>query len=262
MKKDQILEFWNKRANLGALAGTNDIGLKQLEMQTLSGYVNDDQKVLDFGCGSGTTAFFLAENQSLEITGMDFSPEMVKEANQERDLRGISPLKLNFAVQDICKINELLEVQTTPYDIVITERVLINLETWEEQENAIRQLIKLLRPGGIYLMCENLRDGLDNLNTMRTSVGLEAITSPWHNRYLNQDEVAEIDFAELIEYRDFTSVYYLFSRVINAWLAKEQDEDPKYDAPINKLALELSKFPQFNLLNIGQTRLWVLRRPE
>jgi len=261
MKSDQILEFWNSRATLGSLAGTNDLGLKQLEMLTLSGYISDGQRVLDLGCGSGTTAIFLAENKSLEITGMDFSPEMVKEANQERDRRGISPLKLNFAVQDIRKINELLAAQAAPYDIVMTERVLINLETWEEQKNAIREIIKLLRPGGVYLMCENLRDGLDNLNKMRARVGLEPITSPWHNRYLEQDEVSEIDFAELIEYRDFTSVYYLFSRVINAWLAKEQNEEPRYDAPINRLALDLSKFSQFDSLNIGQTRLWVFRRP-
>lgn len=262
MKNDQILEFWNSRANLGSLAGTNDLGLKQLEMQTLSSYISDGQRVLDLGCGSGTTAFFLAENKSLKITGMDYSPEMVKQANHERDLRGISPSYLDFAVQDVRKLNELLAAQTIPYDMVITERVLINLETWEEQKNAIREIIKLLRPGGIYLMCENLRDGLNNLNTMRTSIGLEPIASPWHNRYLEQKEVSEIDFAELIEYRDFTSAYYLCSRVINAWLAKEQNEEPKYDAPINRLALELSKFPQFESLNIGQTRLWVLRRPE
>lgn len=262
MKNEQILEFWNSRANLGSLAGTNDFGLKRLEMQTLSAYIKDGQKVLDLGCGSGTTAFFLAGNKSLEITGMDYSPEMVKQANHERDQRGILPSRLNFAVQDIRRIHELLAAQTTPYDIVMTERVLINLETWEEQKNAIREIMKLLRPGGIYLMCENLREGLDNMNAMRTSVGLEPITSPWHNRYLEQSEVSGIDFAELIEYRDFTSVYYLFSRVINAWLAKEKNEEPKYDAPINRLALELSGFPQFDALNIGQTRLWVLRRPD
>ena len=32
--------------------------------------------------------------------------------------------------------------------------------------------------------------------------------------------------------------------------------------PINKLALELSMSPQFDSLNLGQTRLWVFRRPE
>ncbi|MBU1404735.1 MAG: class I SAM-dependent methyltransferase [Proteobacteria bacterium] len=262
MKKDKILEFWNSRASLSSLAGTNDIGLKQLEIKTLSHYVSDGQRILDLGCGSGTTAFFLAENKSVEITGMDYSPEMVKEAIQERDRRGILPSKLNFAIQDIRNIDKLLSKQTVPFDIVITERVLINLETWEEQKNAIREIIKLLRPGGLYLMCENLRDGLDNLNEMRISVGLQAIASPWHNRYLEQSDILEIDFAELIEYRDFTSVYYLFSRIINAWLAKEQNEEPKYDAPINRLALELSKFPQFEALNLGQTRLWVFRRPE
>ncbi len=261
MKTDQILDFWNSRANLGPLAGTNDFGLKQLEMETLATYIRDGQKVLDLGCGSGTTAFALNESKNLEITGMDFSPEMVKEANQERDKRGISAEKLNFFVQDIREIDGLLREQAGLYDVVMTERVLINLETWEEQKNAIKKIMQLVKPGGLYLMCENLREGLENLNLMRKDVGLEPIVSPWHNRYLQLEEVAEIDFAEIVEQRDFTSVYYLFSRVINAWLARESGEEPKYDAPINRLSLELSKFSQFENLNVGQTRLWVLRRP-
>src|SRR3990172_11495015 len=195
VKNDEILKFWNTRANLGSLAGTNDFGLKQLEMMTLSTYITDGQKVLDLGCGTGTTAFFLTESKSLEVTGMDFSPEMVKEANQERDRRSISPAILNFRIQDIRHIEELRGAQAVPYDVVITERVLINLATWKEQKNTVREIIRLLRPGGIYLMCENLRNGLDNLNCMRASVGLNPITSPWHNRYLTLDEIAEIDFA-------------------------------------------------------------------
>ena len=262
MKNNEILEFWNSRAHLGSLAGTNDLGLKQLEMQTIATYISDGQRVLDLGCGSGTAAFYLAENKSLEIMGMDFSPEMVKHANNERDMKGFSKSHLNFAVQDVRKLDELISVQANFYDVVLTERVLINLETWDEQKKAIRDIISLLRPGGIYLMCENLHEGLDNLNLMRGNVGLEPIASPWHNRYLQKAEVEEIDFAELIEFRDFTSVYYLFSRVINAWLAKEQNEDPKYDAPINRLALELSQFRQFDSLDVGQTRLWIFRRTE
>jgi ubiquinone/menaquinone biosynthesis C-methylase UbiE len=260
MKKNEILEFWNSRAQLGPTAGTNDLGLKQLEMETLASYITNGQRVLDLGCGSGTAAFYLAENKTLEIMGMDYSPEMVKQANDERDTKGYEKSQLNFMVQDIRNLNELISVQANFYDVVITERVLINLETWDEQKKAIREIISLLRPGGIYLMCENLVEGLDNLNAMRSSVGLEPVTCPWHNRYLRKSEVEEIDYAELVGYRDFTSIYYLFSRIINAWLAKEKNETPKYDAPVNKLALELVQFKQFDSLDIGQTRLWIFRK--
>lgn len=258
---DKKLEFWNARAKLGDLAGTNDARLKELEMATLAEYVHAGQRVLDIGCGNGTTAFKLIESVEIELLGLDFSPEMIAQANQERDRRNIDSSKLNFATQDIRALDEFKQAQTSNYDVIISERVLINLSSWDEQKKAIREIVELLRPGGIYLMCENLAEGLDNLNKMRKQVGLEPIISPWHNRYLHTNEIGEVDFADLIECRDFTSAYYFLSRVVNAWLAGLEREEPQYDAPINGLAICLRGIPSLEMLDLGQTRLWVWRRP-
>lgn len=250
---EQVLAFWNERAALGAAAGTNDLTAKQLEMEALKAFIKPGQSVLDAGCGNGTTALYLAEQIPVKMHGMDFSPEMVAAANTELAKRELGESQVSFSVGNVKEAAALTE----RYDIVLTERVLINLANWEEQREAIRSLVGLLKPGGKYLMCENLRDGLENLNVLRERVGLPTIQSPWHNRYLQRDELASINFADKVEEVDFSSPYYFMSRVVNAWLAKEEGREPSYDAPVNRLGLFLNDVPALRGLDVGQTRLWV-----
>ncbi len=70
MNKDK-LKFWDERAHLSDLAGSNDFGIKNFEMSTLDKYIKDGMKVLDIGCGSGTSAFYFAKNKNIDITGLD-----------------------------------------------------------------------------------------------------------------------------------------------------------------------------------------------
>lgn len=254
------LKFWDERAKLSDLAGTNDFVLKNLEMKVLLAYLNEGDSILDLGCGSGTAAFYFLDNLDVTITGMDFSPKMIAEAQRAAEEKGFSQERLDFYVHDIREIKEL-EKSEKRYDVVMTERVLINLEDWQEQKAAINGIISLLKPGGLYLMCENLSEGLINLNKVRASINLDEIQKPWHNRYISKQEVEEIDCAELLEFRDFTSGYYFLSRVVNAHISKLQDVSPSYDSPINLLAESLDNFLEIEKLDIGQTRLWVFKKP-
>lgn len=249
----KVLALWNERAALGDMAGTNDMLAKQIEMRAIASHIRPGQKVLDVGCGNGLATFDLAETLAVEIHGVDFSPEMIHQAKMEQERRGLGSAPIRFDVWDIKEIAKLTE----RYDVVITERVLINLASWEEQKNAIRDLVGLLNSGGRYLMCENFIDGLENLNTMRVKLGLSAIQVPWHNRYLRRSEAGTVDFARKVAEEDFSSAYYFLSRVVNAWMAKQEGVEPRYDAPVNRLALELCDMPGFSALDIGQTRLWI-----
>ena len=56
----------------------------------------------------------------------------------------------------------------------------------------------------------------------------------------------------LVAVEHISSSYYFVSRVINAWLAKENGEEPQYDAVVNRLGLELPE-----LGDLGQTKLWI-----
>ena len=245
--------FWDSRAALGPYAGTRDRTLKELEMRAIADHVRDGMRVLDMGCGDGETARYLAERFSVEIDAVDFSQEMLHVANISTPTAAfMNPTAFVNFYQ--CT---LLDWRGGPYDLVYTERCIINLPDWPNQLLAISHLLSLVKPGGKYVMCESCADGLEKINEVRATAGLPAIAPPEHNRYLRAGEVRRAFWrGDLPRYavKDFTSTYYYLSRVVNAWLAKQEGKEPDYEALVNHLALEL---PPNLVSGMGQTRLWV-----
>ena len=250
----EILSFWNSRAGLGKWAGTNDIIAKQLEIKTITSYAHDGLKILDFGCGNGITAIEVARQYDVQVLGLDNAEEMINAANyliKNQTLKG----NVKFEVGDVDTLNTLNQ----KFDLIYTERMLINLPDWAAQKEAITRITKLLLPGGQFVMCENSEDGLASINALREQVGLEKVVSPWHNRYLKDEEInsLEISGVKLEQINYYSSTYYFISRVVNAWLAKQEGKEPSYDSPVNQLALSLPSFEKF-----GQGRIWIWRKTK
>lgn len=252
MMQDKILEHWNQRATLAERAGSNDIIAKELEISAISKHIMDGMVVAEFGCGNGTTALELQRKHDIELHCFDFSPAMIESARNLAKEAGVGH-RIHFEVGDVRDEPELKK----KFDIIYTERMIINLPDWESQTKAIRYLIEHLNVGGRYLMCENSKVGLDHLNKLRMSVGLEIISPPWHNVYLVDDLVAslEIPGTKLIDVEPFSSTYYFLSRVVNAWLASREGVQPSYDAPVNQLALDLPSFG-----DCAQGKLWIFEK--
>lgn len=253
-----VKQHWNDRAALGVRAGTDDLIAAELERRAIARYVKDGMRVLDVGCGNGTTAIELARKLDINIMGVDYSHEMIAAAERQlyehRDAGHLlNPGKLCFVQGDVLDSWDMDQC-----DLIYTQRCLINLPTWEAQQQAIRNILGLLKPGGLAVLCECCQEGLEEINDLRVAVGLEPIKPPLHNRYILEDEMlglidrvpAELGFSTAL-----TGTYAFLSRVVNAWLAKQEGREPSYDAPINQLALEL---PQGSLIPfVGQQHLWV-----
>lgn len=251
---DKILEHWNQRATLAERAGSNDLIAKKLEIEAISGHIRSGMVVAEFGCGNGTTALELLRRHDIELHCFDFSPAMIESARKLAMDEGMGD-RIHFEVGDVRDESRLLQ----KFDAIYSERMIINLPDWESQVRAIRYLVEQLKPGGQYLMCENSKNGLDNLNLLRTSVGLETISPPWHNVYLVDDLVAKLDVTggRLVDVECFSATYYFLSRVVNAWLAAREGKQPSYDAPVNQLALSLPPFG-----NCSQGKLWVFEKVD
>lgn len=256
MKQDhakEVQKFWNERSKFKNLAGTNDFVLKEIEIAVLKRHLMNHQRVIEFGCGSGVTAIQLVKTLRVDILAFDYAESMVNSAREalskEYELIG----SVRFDVGDIRSMHKLDSL----FDVAITERVLINLASWEEQRDAISRIVNTLKSGGRYLMCENSINGLDRINELRRACGLDNISPPWHNRYFKEEELEAINLpnAKLVSVEHFSSSYYFVSRVINAWLAKQNGEEPRYDAQVNKLGLVLPEIGNF-----GQTKLWIFER--
>lgn len=249
-----VLSFWNSRAGLGHWAGTKDVIAKQLEVEAIASYVHDGMRVLEVGCGNGITAIELARRCDVEILAIDFAAEMIAAANQMlagQALKG----SLKFQMGDARSLSAI----TRNFDFIYTERVLINLPDWQAQRQAIHDITALLANNGVYAMCENSQDGLDQLNSLRERMGLPAIGAPWHNRYLRDAELQQLTIPgiALADINFYSSTYYLLSRVVNAALAAREGKDPDYQAPVNLMALRLP-----SVGTLGQGRIWVWRKVD
>jgi len=247
-----VCAFWNSRAGLGEAAGSRDIVAKRLEIEAIAAYVRDGMRVLDAGCGNGLTTIELARRYDIDIVGIDFASAMVEAA--EEMLKGRC-LKGNvlFEVGEVRDLSRL----GGGFDLIYTERVLINLPDWPAQRQAIAAIGDALAERGLYVMCENSQDGLDQMNALRERVGLSRITPPWHNRYFCDAEIEQTKFPglslERVDY--FSSTYYFLSRIVNAWQAAQAGRQPDYGDPINQLALQLPRLGKF-----GQGRIWLWRK--
>ncbi len=254
MTGDPILDFWNERAGLKMQAGSNDVLAKALEIEALAPHVMNCADVAEFGCGNGVTAIEFAKRFGVRISAFDFSAEMVAEARKNAEEAGVSG-RIAFDVADIRSPPPL----ANRFDAVYCERMVINLPDWPAQAAAIQSMARYLRPGGRLLMCENSANGLAALNELRQRVGLERINPPWHNFYLDDDSVAALGVqgCRLLDVIPFSATYYFLSRVVNAWLARQEGKQPAYDAPVNHLAALLPP-----LGDCAQGKLWIWGRDE
>jgi ubiquinone/menaquinone biosynthesis C-methylase UbiE len=249
---ERVQAFWNSRAGLGQWAGSRDVIAKQLEIEVIASHVRDGMTVIEVGCGNGITAIELARRFAVKIIAVDYAQEMIAAAKAMTDGMALKG-SVTFMVGDVRKLPQFREA----FDLAYTERVLINLPDWEAQRTAIETITGLLVTGGAYAMCENSQDGLDRINLLRSQVQLPRIDPPWHNRYLRDAELAQIDLSgitlESVDY--YSSTYYFLSRVVNAALAAKAGSEPDYDSEINRLALRLP-----SIGDAGQGRVWLWRK--
>jgi len=248
MVNEENRKFWDERAALGDIAGTNDYLLKNLELDLLRKRIPDHARVLDLGCGNGQTLITLVREKKCRGVGIDFSTQMILSAQNNAKKEGIQD-RLVFMKGSL----EDIPADIGVFDCVITERSLINLNSESVQKKAFLDIMDCLKDKGRYFMIESSIDGLERTNEMRVSLGLEPIGPPWHNVFLREANVA--DWANkkytLEEVYPFSSTYYFLSRVVYAKIAQDKNEELRYDSDINLVSCKLAPVGNF-----GPARLW------
>jgi len=259
--ESKIRDFWDSQAmtyGKSSLATMPDKFLKKLEIENIGKYLRDGMNVADIGCGNGYSTFHYAKKSTISIRGVDYSETMVRNAEQAlQESESGMRQRVSFQVGDVR--NTCLPAAA--FDVVITDRCLINLTSRDDQMTAIREIHRLLKPGGLYLMCEDTEQGLNNLNQVRLTMGLESIGVRWHNLYLDESHIMSgaTQIFELVTTECFSSFYYLASRIINAKIAQEQVMEPCYDSDINRVAAMCSAVGNFG--DFGPLKLFVFRKP-
>lgn len=180
-------------------------------------------KILDLGCGNGGTLEKLIEKYpSSKYWGIDYSRDMLEIAKNRN-------IDCKF-VEGNCR---KLDFDTGYFDVIYTERCLINVLNWKEQRKALHEIHRLLNDEGRYLMIECFEDGHLNYNRARVECGLDAIKEAYHNKYINKElfleEIKDLFYHELFAPEDlhyinsnFLSSHYFISRVLYPLITKRE----------------------------------------
>jgi SAM-dependent methyltransferase len=122
--------------------------------------IQDGDRILVLGCGSGQTVFFIAKRYNCEIIGTDINPKAIETSKKslKKLFNSKNPLKskVQFMVDDI--FNSTL--QKEEFDIILIESVLIMLP----KESVLNILSKHLKPKGQICINEGLRISADEQN--------------------------------------------------------------------------------------------------
>ena len=250
-----VRAFWDAQAvahGPSDLATAPDHFYRTLEIEAINRVVSnlDHATILDVGCGNGYTTIQLAKQfPKSTIVGVDFSTAMVDEANKERNKAAAA--NAAFFEGDVLSLSRNSSLHGLKFDLVLSTRCLINLANWEEQKIGILEMRKMLKPDGRLVLVENVQEGLDNLNNLRSQFGLDPIKVRWHNKYLPQPSIMKF-FGEInghllsTEYvENIGNMYYLASRVIYAKLCKDQGVEPDYNNQINEIASKLPSMGEY-----------------
>jgi SAM-dependent methyltransferase len=133
--------------------------------------------VCDVGCGNGHTLAVLRRHlPEQRFTGFEFTPNLRELAKA----RFAGTANVSIHPGDIRRLTGYDE----RFNVVICQRVLINLLHRRDQDTARRHLTRLLRPGGFLLSIEAYVEPLENLNAARAEFGLTPLKMAHHNLYL------------------------------------------------------------------------------
>lgn len=225
-----------------------------------------DLKVLEVGCGNGQNCFsLLSLFPQSNFKGVDFIEQMIVSADARKSELEIPDDKLTFAVGNVLEMGSPAGDKEL-YDVIFTDRCLINLNNDELQKQAIANIARWVKPGGYLLMIENANSTYNKQNTARESVGLPKREPAQFNHFFNEDVLMPhlpTVGLNLEKTEDFISLHDL---VLYVLVPMTNGGTVDYNHPMvqaaTQLNLAISNFEDNSLGQFGQNRLYICRKEK
>jgi SAM-dependent methyltransferase len=243
----QLLEYWNRTD----VESMYDKHLLNAEIDLIKQRIPPNAKILDAGCGEGEGTFVYSALPGVVVHAVDFSQtRLEKAANNLQGRTNVTLRQVDFLGQHSLD---------NDYDLVISQRFMINLMEWTLQQKVLLGLMAMLKPGGKLLMLEGSKQGTESLNELRAAWGLDPIPVKWHNLFFDDDLL--IGFMrqqgyDLVE-QDGLGTYFLLTRGVRPTLDKELN----WDCDFNRRAAApgMKSLLGFDT-KCSRLKLWVFRK--
>ncbi len=109
----------------------------------LKGYMSENAKVLDAGCGEGRNLTYCLKN-GMDVFGIDQNPEAIQLLKLIAKQYKIEDIEARFQVM---KLDKILFPDRT-FDVIICSAVLHFAKSLEHFKRMLSELVRLLKPGG------------------------------------------------------------------------------------------------------------------
>lgn len=173
-------EFWDKTAPRYAKSPVRDQKSYQKKLAIVQGYSRPDWSVLEFGCGTGSTAIIHAPHVK-HIIATDISGRMLDIAEKKARDAGIENIDFQQGTLDN------LELEVEGFDAVLGLNILHLLE---DVEATISRVYQLLKPGGIFVSSTALLSDMKFLWRLLIPVMQVLNLAPYVNRFDKQELVS------------------------------------------------------------------------
>lgn len=137
----QSAKFWDKIAEKYARQPIADEASYQKKLEVTRGYLTPSMEVLEFGCGTGSTALMHAPHVQ-HIRAIDISSNMIAIAQRKAEAETITNITFEQATI------EELSVTDETIDVVLGLSILHLLS---DKERAIAKVYQMLKPGGLFI---------------------------------------------------------------------------------------------------------------
>ncbi len=143
----------------------NAMDMKQLNKMLDSLSLNNDDLVLDLGCGLGKVAEYISNKTGARVVGIDFSIKAIEWAKSQIQARNE---KLEFQVGNISN----LDFPQSTFDAIISIDTLYFVD---DLDKTINEMKKILKPKGqmgiFYAQYRDLDEPIELLKAEKTKVG-------------------------------------------------------------------------------------------
>lgn len=133
--------FWDRIAARYARKDVPDQAAYETKLAKTDGYLKPDDRVLEIGCGTGTTALHHAPKAG-HILATDISQKMIDIAREKAQAAGVDNVSF-----DVSSIDDL-DSSPGQYDVILAHSI---LHLIEDVPRTLRQLHRMLKPGGLLI---------------------------------------------------------------------------------------------------------------
>ena len=163
IKSKDTKHFWNKVAEETSLSDKGFVGMLTDGNEFNAIYRQSEEEahflrifeptqamdVLEVGSGGGRWSLFLADKVRM-VTGIDFSENMIRLAEQQRQSKGVDNVR--FVQSDLLSFGEQQQ-----FDLIYFSGVLQYLDD-DDVVDTVRKAKQLLKPGGVILSRDTIQE--------------------------------------------------------------------------------------------------------